>query len=58
MWLSPLHTKSSELLELTDFLSPTDVPWRDLAPPDAHTRICTELFLMFHYTLCINIYPD
>lgn len=35
-----------------------DVPWQDLAPPDAHMRIRTELFLVFHYTLCINIYPD
>lgn len=54
----PQHTKSTELLEITNFLSPTDVPWQDLAPPDAHMRIRTELFLMFHYTLCINIYPD
>uniref|UniRef100_A0ABI8AG05 FKBP prolyl isomerase 1A n=1 Tax=Felis catus TaxID=9685 RepID=A0ABI8AG05_FELCA len=35
-----------------------DVPWRDVAPPDAHTRIRMELLLMFHYTLCINIDPD
>lgn len=38
LWLSLLHPKSTELLELTNFLSPTDVPWKDLAPPDAHSE--------------------
>lgn len=34
------------------------VPWRDLAPPSVHVRVCAELFLMFHSTLCRNAFPD
>lgn len=56
--LSPPRTWSAVLLKLTDFLFPTDAPWRGVAPPDAPARVRMELFLMFHYTLCINIDPD
>uniref|UniRef100_A0A9L0JQ80 FKBP prolyl isomerase 1A n=1 Tax=Equus asinus TaxID=9793 RepID=A0A9L0JQ80_EQUAS len=34
-----------------------DVPQRDLAPPDVHTQVRTELLLM-STTLCISIHPD
>lgn len=43
LWLSPLHTKSTASLELMSFLSPTDVPWRDLTPP-THTRESVRSF--------------
>lgn len=32
-----VYEENNELLELTDFLSPTDLPWRDLVPPDGCT---------------------
>lgn len=32
--LSPAYIQSTVLLELTDFLFPTDVPQRDVAPSD------------------------
>ena len=38
LWWSLPHTESIELLGLMDFLSPTDVPQKDLAPPDAHSE--------------------
>lgn len=52
-----VHTERTELLELTYFLFPTDLPWRNLVPPDGCTWIHGELFLTSHHPLYRHL-PD
>ena len=53
----PLLSKTGMTGMTSSLSSPfLDMPWKDLAPLDVHK--CVWSFLMFHYHLCINTFPD
>ncbi|XP_014438821.1 uncharacterized protein LOC102467755 isoform X2 [Tupaia chinensis] len=56
--LLPRGTSKTGMTGMASSLSSlflADLPWRDVVPPDAYTRMYAELFLMFHYTLCKHL---